>query len=101
MDCLLYVGERRQTFEEEDLVEPLLCELFREGSSRSAARPSSDLLAVSSDPVFGVRGHPVETITARDYIPRRGTVVDEEHVVAGSAAYGVLRPITVGIGEPV
>jgi hypothetical protein len=53
-------------------------------------RAPSDPLAVGRDQVFGVRDHPVEATTARHYVPRRGTVVGNESVVAVSAAEGIL-----------
>src|SRR5215210_1978125 len=75
-------GERRQT-SEEIIEEPRRFEVFVESLSGVGAPP--DLLAVGRDRVFGVRSHPVEASTARDDVPRRRPVVDEESVVAVSA----------------
>ena len=47
------------------------------------------LLAVGSDHVFAIRTHPVEATTARHYVPRWGTVIDLDDVLAVSGAENV------------
>src|SRR5918993_4525646 len=78
-------GERRQA-SEEVIVEPRRYEVFVESLPGVGASPY--LLAVGSNQVSLVRGHPVEAATARDDVPRRRPVVDEESVVAVSARKG-------------
>jgi hypothetical protein len=56
-------------------------------SCRSGA--NEYLLAVGSDHVFAIRTHPVEATTARHYVPRWGTVIDEDDVLAVSGAENV------------
>src|SRR5215212_5667309 len=79
----LSFGERCQTFEDDE-GESLRFEFCVEVESGVGA-PSYPL-AVGRDHVFGVRGYPVEAITARHCVFRRGHVVDEERVVAVSTA---------------
>ena len=47
------------------------------------------LFAVGSDHVFAIRTHPVEATTARHYVPRWGTVIDEYDVVDEATRTGL------------
>jgi hypothetical protein len=59
-------------------------------------------LAVGCDHILAVDEYPVEAITARHYVLCLGTVVDNEKVVAVSAAEGVLACFAKGaVGDAV